>query len=77
MDPQRVRIELSGSEALVLCSWLNRFNESGDATFEDQAEERVFWDLECSLERLLGAPLRQDHQAALRDARNEVRDPGV
>ena len=76
MKPQTIYIELRRSEALVLLSWLSRFNGSGDAAFEDQAEERALWDLEASLERIVVAPFQEDYEAALREAREDVRDPG-
>ena len=61
MEPRTVSIELRSTEALVLLSWLSRFNETNAATFEDQAEERVLWDLESSLERVLVAPFEGDY----------------
>ena len=75
MDPRTVSIELRSTEALVLFSWLSRFNENGDAAFEDQAEERALWNLEAALEKVLVTPLQGDFQAALGDAREDVRDP--
>ena len=74
METKSVRIELKVSEALVLAAWLSRFNESRNAAFEDQSEERALWNLESSLEKVLIAPLRGDYTAALRDAREELRD---
>ena len=72
-------IELSEDEALVLDSWLSRFNsqelENGDVRiFEDQAEQRVLWDIECMLERQLAAPLAADYLDQLAAARAAVRD---
>ena len=46
MPANRVSIELSGDEALVLFEWITRFNKREDAEFEDQAEQRVLWDIE-------------------------------
>lgn len=56
----KVVLELSSDEALVLLDWLCRFNALKTSSFEDQAEQRVPWDLEA---RLVLA------------ARNRVRDP--
>jgi hypothetical protein len=75
MDDSKISITLGGSEALVLFDWLSRLNEEENAVFEDRAEQIVLWDLECSLERLLVAPLRADYPEALGKARDEVRDP--
>lgn len=45
----QVTISLSNDEALVLFEWLSSFNQ-GHHDFEDQAEQRVLWDLEGMLE---------------------------
>jgi hypothetical protein len=75
MEQKTVTIELRSTEALVFFAWLSRLNESGSTAFEDQAEKRVLWDLEASLEKLLAAPLQGDYRDALREAREDVRDP--
>jgi len=75
-----VNLRLSEDEALVLYDWLARTTE-GDAPvpFEDQAEQRVLWDMEAMLEPLL--PLvdhinsnRPTYQEMLLAARARVRD---
>ncbi|WP_104107977.1 hypothetical protein [Nocardioides sp. 616] len=71
-----VALGLTGDEALVLFEWLARFN-NGDSAFEDQAEQRVLWDLEAMLEKVLSAPLRPDYADLLASARARVRDDGV
>ena len=48
-----VTLTLSREEALVLFEWLHRFNDEEGHRFEDQAEERVLWNLEASLESRL------------------------
>jgi hypothetical protein len=52
-----VAIELTPDEALVLFEWLYRFNDSGDATFRDQAEQRVLWNIEGVLDSNVAAVL--------------------
>ena len=47
MQTTRVKLELTGDEALVLYEWLTRFNQRDDVEFADQAEERVLCDLEA------------------------------
>lgn len=76
---ERVEISLSQSEALVLFEFLSRFSESGRLVVDDQAEERVLWDVCCLLERDFVGPLRVDGLGAhyrdlLRKAREDVRD---
>ena len=73
MPEDSVTIQLSGDEALVLFDWIGRFNENGDATFRDQAEERVLWNIEAMLEKSLVAPFG-DYLDLLAQARDRVRD---
>jgi hypothetical protein len=71
-----VTLALNGAEALVLFAWLARFN-NGSRDFEDQAEQRVLWDLEAMLEKALVAPLRADYADLLATARERVRDNDI
>ena len=45
MNEERITIELSSSQALVLFEFLSRFSEAGKLEVVDQAEERVLWDV--------------------------------
>jgi hypothetical protein len=74
MQSTRVKLELTSDEALVLYDWLTRFNQRDDANFADQAEERVLYDLEAMLEKVLVAPLQSDYAELLAQARSKVRD---
>jgi len=63
MSNKKANIELTKEEAIVLFEFLGRFNETEDSNkFEDQAEERVLWDIECILEKELSEPFRADYQ---------------
>lgn len=75
MATERVQIELTGDAALVLFEWVSRFNKREDVEFEDQAEQRVLWDVEASLEAALAEPFSGDYDRLLADARERVRDP--
>ncbi len=68
-----VTLTLSRDEALVFFDWLHRFNSEGHR-FDDQAEQRVLWDLEASLESTLVEPLKPDYVEILAAARSRVRD---
>jgi hypothetical protein len=70
-----VSVTLSGDEAIVLLDWLHRFNVGEGRCFEDQAEQRVLWNLEATLESMLVEPFAADYVALLADARARVRDP--
>jgi hypothetical protein len=70
-----VSVHLSRDQALVLFDWLARTGEAGEpAGFVDQAEQRVLWDIEATLETLLVEPLAADYSAKLETARDRVRD---
>jgi hypothetical protein len=74
MESNKITIELSKDEALVLFDLLARFNKiENKELFEDQAEQRVLWNLEASLEKLLTAPFLDDYLVFLSKAREAVR----
>ena len=68
-----ISINLSNEEALVLLDWITRFNEDENA-FQDQAEERVLFDLESVLEKEVSGTFNDDYSAVLQRAREKVRD---
>jgi hypothetical protein len=74
MQSKSVKIELTSDAALVLYDWLTRLNQREETDFVDQAEERVLFDLEAMLEKVLVAPLHSDYAALLAQARSHVRD---
>lgn len=76
MSPQQsqVQITLTADEALVLFEFLQRFSETGKLEIEDQAEERVLWNLCCLLERQVFDGLPADYLTALQQARDRLRD---
>jgi hypothetical protein len=71
---EKVRLELSRDEALVFFEWLTRLNKVESAEFEDQAEQRVLWDIEAMLESSLEEPLDPAYSELLAQARARVRD---
>lgn len=66
-----ITINLSTDEAIVLSEFLKRFSENDSLTIEDQAEQRVLWDIECLLEKEI---VSDDWQEELGAARARVRD---
>lgn len=68
-----IRISLSNEEALVLLDWLTRFNES-ENTFQDQAEERVLFDLESILEQKMSDTFSDNYSAVLQKARDKINE---
>ncbi len=69
-----VKLSLSRSEALVLFEFLSRFSAQKTLEIQDPAEQRVLWDLQAELERVLSEPLARDYEARLQEARKEVGD---
>lgn len=76
MTETKLHLSLSREEAVVFFEWLSRFNKAEGVTFEDQAEQRVLWDLEASLESRLVEPFDPNYAELLARAREKVRDPG-
>lgn len=74
MAEKNVHLELSRDEAIVFFEWLTQFNKSDGARFEDQAEQRVLWDLEAMLESRLVEPFEPNYGELLARARSRVRD---
>ena len=74
MDDAKFKIEVSRDEALVLFALLKRVVDGEELSYVDQAEQRVIWDLESSLESLLLEPLDGNYEELLRDARDRIRD---
>ena len=58
----------------MLFDLLGRVSENEGIVFEDQAERRVLWNVECELERVLVEPFLPDYDEWLRKARDAVRD---
>jgi hypothetical protein len=72
-EKDRVSVELSRDEMVVLHAWISRFNES-EQVFGDQAEARVLWDLEATLEKVNDVAFAADYAELLARARDAVRD---
>lgn len=75
MDNDTIVLELTRNEAIVLFEFLGRFNHKDHKElFEDQAEQRVLWDIEAILEKHLSESFRQDYSMIIAHAREAVRD---
>jgi len=75
MSQERISIELSKKEALVLFEYLRRCDDQDKYSFVDQAEERVLWTVEGALEKQLVEIFSPDYGKLLKEARDQVRDP--
>lgn len=74
-ENKNIVITLSKYEALVLLEWLHNFNEEKHpALFQDQAEQRVLWDMEAELETVVSNTFDSNYQEILSKARQRIRD---
>ena len=74
MADEKINIELSKDEGLVLLEFLSRFSNDEEFRIVDQSEERVLWNIQAELEKLLIPPFQADYQDLLLGARERVRD---
>ena len=72
---EKVTIELTADEALVLFEWLARSSDAdAPAPFVYQSEQRVLWNLEALMEKLLTAPFDPRYDELINESRSRVRD---
>ena len=74
MTDEKTSLSLDKYQALVLFEFLSRHSETGRLSIEDQAEERVLWDLCADLETQLVEPFQPGYKDLLEVARAHVRD---
>lgn len=71
----KISLDLSNDEALILFEWLCRFNECDHSVhIQDQAEERILFDLEAILENSMNEIFDNDYKDKLLQARERIRD---
>jgi hypothetical protein len=75
LSPEKITVELTNKEAIVLFEFLCRFDDENNYSFADQAEQRVLWDIQCVLEKQLVEIMSPDYRRFLKEAREQVRDP--
>jgi hypothetical protein len=74
----QVAVAFTYAEAVVLSQLLTRMESRRQweqVPFEDQAEQRVVWDLTASFEPLIDETFSTEYGEVLERARAEVRDP--
>lgn len=71
---EKVIIELSGSEALVLFEFLARTSDDDSLTMADQSEQAVLWKLEGALEKALVEPFLPNYQELLEQAKQRLKE---
>jgi hypothetical protein len=73
--PEKIVVQLTRQEALVLFEYLRRCDDEQRYAFADQAEQRVLRDLECALEPQLVEVFSPNYGELLRSAWAKLRDP--
>ncbi len=71
---KKIILELSVAEALVFFDFLSRFTEKEKLEINNQAEERVLWDICSFLEKNLVEPFKENYIQLLQKAREKIRD---
>jgi len=75
MNQNKIAIELSKDEALVFFEFLGRISKKQfKRLFEDQADQRVLWNIEANLEKQLSEPFQSDYLKIITKAIQSVRD---
>lgn len=77
MYTEKVTLEFSHAEALVLFEIVSRYTEEGKFEIIDIAEQRVLWDICTMLEQILTDPFKPNYSELLEKAREQVRDGSV
>ncbi len=72
---EKVTIELSKDEALVLFDFLGRFNQnSNESVFEHEAEQKALWNVEALLEKVLAEPFMPNYRDIIKQSRENIHD---
>ena len=70
-----ISIVFSEDEAIVLFEWLHKLNEEErPGLIQDQAEERLLFDLESELEKMVSSAFSNNYKELLFKARARIRD---
>lgn len=68
----KVALELTKDEAIILFDFLSRFNQTDHADiFEDEAEKIVLWNVETVLENTLVEPFMSDYDDIIKRTRKK------
>lgn len=72
-NDEKVILELTKSEALVLFEFLARTSDDDSLTITDQAERQVLWRLECLFEKALVEPFLPNYLELLEQAKKSLK----
>jgi hypothetical protein len=71
----KLTLQLTPDEALVLYEFLARYSDSDSLETVDQAEQRALWNLHGILERQMVEIFDPDYRKLVAGARERLRDP--
>ena len=69
-----VKLSLTKDEAIVFFEFTSRFSSENKLSIEDKSEERVLWNIQSDLEKVLIESFQENYTEILLEARNNVRD---
>ena len=73
---EKIVIELTKDEALVLFERLAHLSETESLPAEDHAEEKVFWSIEAQVEKTLVEPFAPNYRQLLAEAKARLTKDG-
>ena len=72
MSEDKIKIELTRSEALVLFEIFARFSNDEKLEIQNLAEEQVLYIICCALENVLDEPFAENYDELVAEAREDV-----
>lgn len=75
LNNNKITLQFSNEEALVLFDWLSRFNENTPSEyFQDQVEQSILWDIEVALEKNIPEIFNSNYEEELLKARIKIKN---
>ena len=74
MDNDKIKVEITKDEALVLYEFLSRYSDTENLEIEHQSEQRALWNLTCVFEKTISEAFDSDYKISLESARKRLED---
>ena len=74
MSNNKIKVEITKDEALVLFEFLSRYSDTDSLEIEHQSEQRALWNLTCVFEKTINEAFDSDYKKLLESARNRLQD---
>lgn len=72
MSDDKIKIELTKSEAIVLFEFISALTNEEKFEIKDSAEEKILWSICADLEKILVEPFDENYEEVLSKARKDV-----